>query len=90
MPDPVQFTLRRTGDLWRLERDGADQGAYSHLDQATHDAVGRARLLQEGGSPASVSVILDDGRRVEVDVEPAAPPPELADGARDFTPDRPL
>ncbi len=90
MTQPIQFTLRRTGDLWRLERDGEEQGAYSHLDQATHDAVSRARTLQESGSPAEVAVLLDDGKRLTVDVEPQATPPELTGGASDFTPSRPL
>jgi hypothetical protein len=90
MPTPIQFVLHRTGDLWRLERDGGDQGAYSHLEQGVHDAVQRARTLQEGGEPAEVAVVLDSGERIIVDTAPEAPNPDLAGGGAAFTSSRPL
>jgi hypothetical protein len=90
MPAPVQFTLARQGDLWRLERDGQDEGAYSHVDQGVHDAVQRARALQESGSPATVSVLVEDGKRIEIDVGPEGENPDLAGGAAAFTPSKPL
>lgn len=90
MPVPVQFTPSRHGDLWRLERDGEDEGAYSHVDQGVHDAVQRARALQEGGSPAKVAVLVDDGQRLDVEVGPEGENPDLTGGAQAFTPSRPL
>jgi hypothetical protein len=90
MPDPVHFTLQRHGDLWRLERDGHEQGVYSHVDQGVHEAVQRARALQESGEPATVSVLLEDGKRLEVEVGPEGENPDLAGNARAFTPTKPL
>ena len=90
MAEPVDFTIRRDAELWRLLRDGREIGVYSHVDQATHDAVNHARALQESGSPAAVGVMLEQGGRLEIDVAPEPPNPDLESDGEAFTRSTPL
>ena len=89
MPDPIRFDIKRQGTLWMLTRDDKPAGEYSHLDRATHDAVGRARELQDTGTPAQVFVHADD-KAIQIDVEPEPVNPDLADNAAAFTRTAPL
>jgi len=69
LPEPVQFTIKPDGHTWALARDGAFVAHYSHIEQATHDAVRHARALEETGEPAQVLVHAKD-KVIEVDVSP--------------------
>ncbi len=89
MPDPIRFDIRRHGALWTLGRDGEPDGEYSHLDRATHDAVVRARELQESGTPAQVFVHAED-KSIQIDVDPEPANPDLADNGAAFTRTAPL
>ena len=89
MPDPVHFDIQRRGEIWALTRDGEPEGDYSHLDRATHDAVGRARGLQDTGSPALVFVHADD-KTIQIDIDPEPDNPDLASNASAFTRTAPL
>ena len=90
MAQAIEFLIERSGDLWRLTRDGHDDGKYSHVDQATHDAVNRARELKDAGSPAKVFVVVKEDQRIEIDTDPEAPNPDLANNAEAFTRTAPL
>lgn len=70
MPDPVEFTIKADGPTWTLSRDGERLTDYSHLEQATHDAVRHARALEETGAPARVSVHAAHDKVIEIDVGP--------------------
>ena len=70
MPDPVKLTLTTQGATWVLTRDGSPLGNYSHLDQATHQAVRLARELDETGAPAQVFVQAANGELIQIDVDP--------------------
>ena len=89
MPDPIRFDIKRQGVVWVLTRDGKPEGEYSHVDRATHDAVGRARELQDTGAPAQVLVHVDD-KAIQIDIEPEADNPALADNGSAFTQTAPL
>ena len=89
MPQPIRFDLTRQGPVWVLTRDDRPEGEYSHLDRATHDAVGRARELQDTGTPAQVFVHADD-KTIEVDIDPEPENPDLANDAAAFTRTAPL
>ena len=89
MPDPIRFDIKRHGSLWTLSRDDAPAGEYSHLDRATHDAVSRARELQDTGSPAQVFVHAED-KTIQIDIDPEPENPDLADNAAAFTRTAPL
>ena len=68
MPQPVEFTIKADGPTWTLARDGEKLHAYSHLEQATHDAVRHARALEETGAPAKVLVHAAHDKVIEIDV----------------------
>ena len=70
MPEPVDFTLKADGPTWTLSRDGERLADYSHLEQATHEAVRRARELEETGAPARVLVHAAEGKVIEIDSGP--------------------
>ena len=89
MPDPIRFDVRRHGALWVLTRGDRPEGDYSHVDRATHDAVGRARELRESGTPAEVFVHVDD-KAIQIDTEAEAANPDLADNTAAFTRTAPL
>lgn len=89
MPDPVRFDIKRQGTLWTLTRDDQPHGEYSHVERATHDAVGRARELQDTGVPAQVFVHAED-KAIQIDLEPEPENPDLANNAAAFTPTTPL
>ncbi len=89
MPDPIRFDIRRHDSLWTLTREDTPEGEYSHLDRATHDAVGRARELQDTGTPAQVFVHAED-KAIQIDIYPEPENPDLADNAAAFTRTAPL
>ena len=89
MPKPIRFDITRRAAIWTLSRDGAPEGDYSHLDRATHDAVSRARELQESGTPAEVFVHADD-KAIQIDIDPEPTNPDLADNGAAFTRTAPL
>lgn len=68
MPQPVEFTIKTDGPTWTLARDGEKLHDYSHLEQATHDAVRHARALEESGAPARVVVHAAHDKLIEIDV----------------------
>ena len=70
MADPVTFTLAPRDHLWSLSKDGQHAADYSHLEQATHDAVRLARELEETGQPTQVLVHAADGKVIEIEVGP--------------------
>ncbi len=70
MPQPVEFTIKAEGSTWTLARDGDRLHDYSHLEQATHEAVRYARALEETGAPARVLVHAAHDKVIEVDVGP--------------------
>jgi len=77
MAEPVNLRIFRRGSIWTLARDRETVADYSHLDRATHEAVGMARALSRTGEPARVLIEAADGKVVEIDAGP-------------ITPDRPL
>ena len=84
MPDPVQLVIAPHAGLWRLtEADRAHD--FSHLEQATHEAVTRARVLEGGGVPAEVWVEAAGGKRIAVDVSP-----EVTQAQERSAPDTPI
>ena len=89
MPDPIRFDIRRQGPLWVLTRQDRPEGDYSHLDRATHDAVGRARELQTTGTPAEVFVHAED-KAIRIDIDPEPEAPALAGNGAAFTRTAPL
>ncbi len=89
MPEPIRFDIKRHGVIWTLTRDASPEGDYSHLDRATHDAVGRARELQESGTPAQVFVHAED-KEIQIDIDPEPANSDLADNAAAFTRTAPL
>ena len=70
MPDPVQLVISPHAGLWRLVEGGGASRDFSHLEQATHEAVARARTLDASGEPAQVWVEAKDGARIAIDVDP--------------------
>lgn len=70
MPQPVEFTLKPEGGIWTLARDGQHLADFSHLEQATHEAVRHARALEATGAPARVLVHASEGKVIEIDVGP--------------------
>ncbi|WP_174300262.1 hypothetical protein [Caulobacter sp. S45] len=84
MPDPIRFDIKRQGSIWKLTRDDKAEGEYSHVDRATHDAVVRARELQDTGTPAQVFVQADD-KSIQIDTDPEPGNPDLANNAAAFT-----
>lgn len=79
MAEPLQFTIKPDGHTWALARDGRFVAHYSHIEQATHDAVAMARALEETGEPASVHVHAKD-KVIEIDVAPTVTQVEEARG----------
>ena len=69
MTRPVELSLHAADGLWTLSEDGRAGLRFSHLDQATHQAVRRARELEESGQPARVTVATPKGE-VVVDHDP--------------------
>ena len=70
MPDPVQLVIAPHAGLWRLTEAGGPTHDFSHLEQATHEAVTRARVLDASGAPAEVWVEAAGGKRISVEVSP--------------------
>ena len=89
MPQPIRLDIKRQGPIWVLTRDDRPEGEYSHIDRATHDAVGRARELQDTGVPAEVFVHAND-KAIQIDVDPEPENPDLANNAAAFTRTAPL
>ena len=69
MPDPVQLVIAPHAGLWRLTEAGEPRHDFSHVEQATHEAVNRARELDASGEPAEVWVEAE-GKRIAIDVDP--------------------
>ena len=80
MPDPVAFDISVRDHLWVLTRDGQEVHVYSHLDQATHEAVRIARELDETGQPARVHVHPSEGKVIELTLDPPSVPAEGPEG----------
>ena len=89
MPNSIRFDIKRQGTIWTLTRDDKSEGDYSHVDRATHDAVARARELQDSGTPAEVFVHADN-KAIQIDTDPEPANPDLADNAAAFTRTAPL
>lgn len=70
MPDPVQLVIAPHAGLWRLSEGGEAGRSFSHVEQATHEAVRRARELDATGQPAEVWVEAAEGKRIGVEVTP--------------------
>ena len=70
MPDPVQLEIAAHAGLWRMSESGEPGHSFSHLEQATHEAVRRARELGDTGQPAEVWVEAAEGKRLRIDVDP--------------------
>jgi hypothetical protein len=70
MPDPVQLEIAAHAGLWRLSEAGAPGHSFSRLEDATHEAVRRARELADTGEPAEVWVEAAHGKRLRIDVDP--------------------
>lgn len=85
MSQPVQLSLAAADGLWTLSEDGRAGHRFSHLEQATHEAVRRARELEETGQPARVTVAVADGREVVIDHDP-----EVTQEQERAAPDTPL
>lgn len=70
MPDPVQLVIAPHAGLWRLTEGDGEGRDFSHLERATHEAVRRARELDETGAPAEVWVEAAEGKRIAIDTAP--------------------
>ena len=70
MSQPVLLSLAAAGGLWTLSEDGRPGHRFSHLEAATHEAVRRARELEETGQPARVTVVAAEGREIVIDHDP--------------------
>ena len=70
MSDPVQLVIAPHAGLWRMTEADTPGHSFSHLEQATHEAVARARELQSAGQPAEVWVEAAQGKRVSIDTAP--------------------
>lgn len=70
MSDPIQLVIAPHAGLWRLTEAGARTHDFSHLEQATHEAVTRARVLDASGAPAQVWVEAAGGARIAIEVTP--------------------
>ena len=71
MPDATQIVIAPHAGLWRVSEGGEAGHSFSHLEQATHEAVRRARELDESGAPVEVWVEAASGKRVAIDTSPS-------------------